>query len=70
MSKVSELIKEQDQLKHELVIMMVVLVSNNEAEIAFLKVELLRVQIEGPSTEVIHDLQKQNDELIAEVVSL
>lgn len=49
LSKVSQLIKDQDQLKNELDAM-IVLVSNKEVEIALLKVELLRAQTEGPGT--------------------
>ena len=43
MSKVSHLIMEQDQLKHELEAVMV-LVSNKDAEIVLLKVDLIKAQ--------------------------
>ena len=44
-------------MKHELEAM-IVLVSNEEAEIDLLKTDLLKVQIEGPGTKVVQKLQK------------
>ncbi|KAH0765549.1 hypothetical protein KY285_001420 [Solanum tuberosum] len=57
LSKVSQLIMEHDQLKHELE-EMIVRVSNKEAEIALLKVELLKAQTEGHGTAEVRELRK------------
>lgn len=69
LSKISLLIMEQYHLKNELE-KMILPVSNKETEIALLKVELLKAQIEGPGTGVAKELQKQSDELMAKVVAL
>ncbi|KAK4721732.1 hypothetical protein R3W88_011965 [Solanum pinnatisectum] len=69
LSKISQLVMEQDQLKHELE-EMTVRVSNKDAEIALLKTELLKAQTEGPGTEVVKELHKQNDELLAKIATL
>ena len=57
LSKVSQLIKEHDQLKHELEAI-IVLVSNKKADIALTKEELLKAQTQGPGTEIVQKLHK------------
>ncbi|KAH0765633.1 hypothetical protein KY285_001504 [Solanum tuberosum] len=68
-NKVSKLVMDQDQLKHELE-EMTVRVRNKDAEIALLKAELLKVQTEGPGTEAVKELKKQNEELLAKIDAL
>ncbi|KAH0738358.1 hypothetical protein KY290_037063 [Solanum tuberosum] len=69
LSKVSQLVMEQDELQHELE-EMTVRVSNKDAEIALLKAELLKAQTEGPGTEEVKELNKQNEKLLAKIVAL
>ncbi|KAH0784278.1 hypothetical protein KY290_003876 [Solanum tuberosum] len=69
LSKVSQLIMEHDQLKHELE-EMTVRVSNKEVEIALLKVELLKAQTEGHGTAEVRELRKQNEVLLAKIAAL
>ncbi|KAH0634108.1 hypothetical protein KY284_036894 [Solanum tuberosum] len=69
LSKISQLIIEQDQLKHELE-EMIVRVSNKDVEIALLKAELLKAQSEGPGTAEVNKLRKKNDALLAQNVAL
>ncbi|KAH0764826.1 hypothetical protein KY285_000697 [Solanum tuberosum] len=56
-------------LKHELE-EMTVIVSNKDAEIALLKVELLKAQTEGPGTEAVKELRLQNDALLVQNASI
>ncbi|KAH0666113.1 hypothetical protein KY285_027319 [Solanum tuberosum] len=49
---------------------MIVQVSNKDAEIALLKAELLKAQIEGPGTEEVKELKKQNEELLVKIAAL
>ena len=56
-------------MKYELDVM-IVLVRNKEAEIALLKEDLIKAQIEGPGTKVVQKLEKQNDELLVKIVTL
>ena len=58
LSKVSHLIMEQDQLKHELAAM-TILVRNKEAEISLLKAKLLKAQTEGPGTKVVRSYKSR-----------
>ncbi|KAH0698747.1 hypothetical protein KY284_012962 [Solanum tuberosum] len=69
LSRVSQLIMEQDQLKHELE-EMTVRVSNKEDEISLLKAELLKAQTEGPGTAEVRELRKQNKVLLAKIAAL
>ncbi|KAH0740991.1 hypothetical protein KY290_034034 [Solanum tuberosum] len=69
LSKVSQLIMEQDQLKHELE-EMTMRVSTKDAKIAILKVVLLKAQTEGPGTAEVRELRKQNEVLFAKIVAL
>ncbi|KAH0664993.1 hypothetical protein KY285_026199 [Solanum tuberosum] len=69
LSKVSQLIMEQDQLKHELEETNV-RVSGRDAEIAILKVAVLKAQAEGPGTAEVRELRKQNEMLLAKIVAL
>ena len=56
-------------MKHELDAM-TMLVRNKVDEIAPLKEDLLKAQIEGPGSEVFQKLENQNEELLAKFVSL
>ena len=67
--KVTRLIVEQDQLKHELE-EMIVRLSSKDAEIAILKAELLKAQTEGPGTSIVQELHKENEELRAKIFVL
>ncbi|KAH0632849.1 hypothetical protein KY284_035635 [Solanum tuberosum] len=69
LSKVSQLIMEQDQLKHELE-KMTVGMSNKDAEIALLKAELLKALTEGPGIVEVRELRKQNEVLLAKIASV
>ncbi|KAG5582067.1 hypothetical protein H5410_052694 [Solanum commersonii] len=69
LSKISQLVMEQGQLKHELE-EITVRVSNKDAGIALLKAELLKAQTEGPGTKEVKELKKQNEELLAKIVAL
>ncbi|KAH0687849.1 hypothetical protein KY290_019506 [Solanum tuberosum] len=69
LSKISQLVMEQNQLKHELE-EMTMRVTNKDAEIALLKAELLKAQTEGPGTEEVKELKKQNEELLAKIAAL
>ena len=65
----TQLIDDQDQLKHE-VEELTVRLSGREAEIAILKVELLTAQSEGPGSLVVQALEKENAELKAKITAL
>ncbi|KAH0698896.1 hypothetical protein KY284_013111 [Solanum tuberosum] len=69
LSKVSQLIMEQDQLKHELE-EMTVRVSSRDAEIAILKAAVLKAQTEGPGNAEVRELRKQNEMLLAKIAAL
>ncbi|KAH0700721.1 hypothetical protein KY284_014936 [Solanum tuberosum] len=56
LSKVSQLVVERHQLKHELE-EMTVLVSKKDAEIALLKAQLVKAQTEGPGTTEVNELR-------------
>ena len=58
LSKLCQLIKAQDQLKHELAAM-TILVRNKEAEISLLKAKLLKAQTEGPGTKVVRSYKSR-----------
>ena len=57
--KVSQLIAEQDQMKHDLE-ERTMRVSKKDAEIAILKVELLKVKTEELDTSLIQELHREN----------
>ena len=65
----SQLIEDQDQLKHE-VEELTVRLSGKEVEIAILKAELLTAQNEWPGTFVVQALQRVNVELKAKITAL
>ncbi|KAH0765269.1 hypothetical protein KY290_001242 [Solanum tuberosum] len=65
----SQLVLEQDKLKHQLE-EMTVLVSNKDAEIALLKAQLLKAQTEGPSTAEANELTVKNVALLAQISKL
>ena len=65
----SQLIDDQDQLKHE-VEELTVRLSGKDAEIVILKAELLTAQTEGPGTFVVQALERENAELRAKVIAL
>ena len=44
--------------------------SSKDRVIAILKAELLKAQIEGPSTSAVQDLKKENAELRAKIIAL
>ncbi|KAH0635615.1 hypothetical protein KY289_035530 [Solanum tuberosum] len=69
LSKMSQLVMEQNQLKHELDDM-IVLVSNKDTYIALLKAQLLKAQIEGPGTKEANTLRSENAALLAKNVAL
>ncbi|KAH0650115.1 hypothetical protein KY284_030027 [Solanum tuberosum] len=69
LSKMSQLVLEQDQLKHELE-EMTVFVGNKDAKIALLKAQLLKAQTEGPGTKAVKDLRLQNTALLAHNATL
>ncbi|KAK4735150.1 hypothetical protein R3W88_009411 [Solanum pinnatisectum] len=69
LSKMSQLVMEQDQLKHELE-EITVLVSNKDAEIALLKAQLLKSQTEGPGTAKANELRVKNATLLAQIAEL
>ncbi|KAH0645176.1 hypothetical protein KY284_033060 [Solanum tuberosum] len=69
LSKVSQLIMEQDQLKHELE-EMTMRVSTRNAEIAILKIVLLKAQTERHGTAEVRELRKQNEVLFAKIATL
>ena len=58
-SKMSQLIEDQDQLKHEVEELTMGL-SGKDAEIAILKAELLTAQTEGPGTSVVQEKAIKN----------
>ena len=62
----TQLIEDQDQLKHE-VEELIVRLSGKEAEIAILKAELLTAQSEGPGFSVVQAPEKENTELKAKI---
>ncbi|TMW91242.1 hypothetical protein EJD97_014581 [Solanum chilense] len=68
-SKMAQLIEDQDQLKHE-VEELTMRLSGKDAEIAILKAELLTVQTEGPGTDAVQALKRENAELRAKVIAL
>ncbi|KAH0746349.1 hypothetical protein KY285_008006 [Solanum tuberosum] len=68
-SQVSELLEQQQQLKHELEEMTVIMASRN-AEIAQLNAQLLKAQAEGPSVEEMAALKAENESLNAKVANL
>ena len=65
----TQLIDDQDQVKHE-VEELIVRLSGKEAEIAILKAELLTAQSEGPGSSVVQALEKENAELKAKIIAL
>ena len=68
-SKIAQLIKDQDQLKHE-VEELTVHLSGKETEIAILKAELLTAQSEGLASSVIQALERENTELKSKITAL
>lgn len=68
LSKMSELIEEKTQLQKELE-SMTELMSKKDVEIALLKAQLVKAQTEGPGTEELAAMIK-NDELSAKVNEL
>ena len=68
-SKMTQLIEDQDQLKHE-VEELTVRLSGKEAEIAIIKAELLTAQNERPVTSVVQALERENAELKAKITAL
>ncbi|KAH0776523.1 hypothetical protein KY290_007934 [Solanum tuberosum] len=68
-SQVSELLEQQEQLKHELEEMTVIMASRN-AEIARLNAQLLIAQAEGPGVEEMAALKAENESLNAKVANL
>ena len=68
-NKLSQLIEDQDQFKHE-VEELTVRLSGKEAEIAILKAELLTEQHEGPGSSVVQALERENGELKAKITAL
>ncbi|TMW87859.1 hypothetical protein EJD97_019390 [Solanum chilense] len=69
MSKMAQLIEDQDQLKHE-VEELTMRLSGKDAELAILKAELLTAQTEGPGTNEVQALERENLELRAKVMAL
>lgn len=69
LSKMSELLIEQDQLKHELEDM-IALLSKKDVEIAMLKAQLDKAQSEGPGSEEVSELRAKNADLTAQVADL
>ena len=65
----TQLIDDQDQLKHE-VEELIVRLSGREAEVVILKAELLTAQSEGPGSSVVQALEKDNDELKVKIIAL
>ncbi|KAK4724110.1 hypothetical protein R3W88_026889 [Solanum pinnatisectum] len=63
MSKISQLVVEQSQLKHELD-EMTLFVSKRDAEIALLNAQLVKAQTEGPGTEEVNELKMKNANLL------
>ena len=63
------LIEDQDQLKHE-VEELTMRLSGKDAEIAILKDELLTAQTEGPGTDAVQALERENAELRSKVTAL
>ena len=55
----TQLIEEQDQLKHE-VEELTMRQSGKGAKIAIVKAELLTAQTEGPGTDVVQDIEREN----------
>ena len=68
-SKMSQLIDDLDQLKHE-VEELTVRLSGKEVEIAILKAELLTAQSEGPGSSVVQALEKENAQLKTKITAL
>ena len=68
-SKMTQLIEDQDQLKHEIEELTVRL-SGKEAEIVILKAELLTAQSEEPGSSVVQALEKENAELKVKITAL
>ncbi|KAH0714995.1 hypothetical protein KY284_007900 [Solanum tuberosum] len=64
LSKMSQLVLEQGQLKHELE-EIIVLVSNKNAEIALNKAQLVKAQTDGPGTEEANEVRIKNATLLA-----
>ncbi|KAH0644981.1 hypothetical protein KY284_032865 [Solanum tuberosum] len=69
LSKKSQLVVEQSQLKHELE-EMIVLVSKNDAKIALLKAQLAKEQSEGPGSAEVTELRVKNATLLAQNADL
>ncbi|KAK4736944.1 hypothetical protein R3W88_000641 [Solanum pinnatisectum] len=69
LSKMSQLVMEQDQLKHKLE-EMTVLMSNKDAETALLKAQLLKAQTEGSGIEEASELRLKNAALLAQNAAL
>ncbi|KAK4708553.1 hypothetical protein R3W88_029478 [Solanum pinnatisectum] len=65
----SALVVELSQLKHELE-EMTALVSQKEAEIALLKAQLAKAQMEGPGSAEVSELKAKNEELLAQIAEL
>ena len=68
-SKMTQLIDNQDQLKHE-VEELTVRLSGKEADISILKAELLTAQSEGPGSSVVQALEKENAQLKTKITAL
>ena len=64
-----QLLEDLDQLKHETEELTVRL-NSKEAEIVVLKAELLTAQSEGPGSSVVQALEKENNELKANITAL
>ncbi|KAH0714908.1 hypothetical protein KY284_007813 [Solanum tuberosum] len=69
LSKISTLVVEQSQLKHELE-EMIALVSKRDVEITLLKAQLSKAQTEGPGSAEVSKLRKKNETLLVENVEL
>ncbi|KAH0715104.1 hypothetical protein KY284_008009 [Solanum tuberosum] len=65
LSKMSELVVKQGQLKHELEEMNS-LVSKRDAKIALLKEQSAKAQTEGPGSAEVSELRKKNETLLAQ----